>query len=502
MNYSVAQVRVPIPATFKMAITLGLEAALELHLTNGANLNARDEKGQTPLILAASRGHRAICSVLLSAGADPDLKDDAGHDALETAVRFQQSEVADLLTKFLSRRHAPADVPRSTDDDGEEFDLSGWQAEADPEPPPADPTVLSGVHELDALLSTRVPIDLDEDWSDVEIDLPELIVRRPQKIIEEEAPWLAAARQLMLVGLHEGIVTQQQLDAISPGAGPEGESDAAADRQPLFRIVLGDLGIRIVDDPDVPDPAADAEDESDDAPGLDEGMALLRSLMAPPNDPLHPYFRHLSRARLLTREEEGAVARDIEEGTRQSLVAIASSSATMAEVFRIVDAIEDGTLQWRDVLTEDPAYTEDVAQPASLEDDDEFPADTDEDAAAGTSPRLSSLLAQQLASLRSHFLELGHTGPGAAADRLSEILVRHLLALDFREPWFDRISLALTTSEPDAALRTAFAAGIARAPARPASVSSRPTRSSLSGSPAGTMRSRSAILFRKAPSVF
>jgi RNA polymerase primary sigma factor len=236
-----------------MAITLGLEAAVQLHLTKGADLNARDVNGQTPLILAACRGHRAICSLLLSAGADPDLKDDTGHDALDTAVRFQRSEVAHLLREFLSRRHAPADIPPATDDDREEFDLSAWQPEADPAPPLADPTVLSGVHELDAILSTHVPIDLDEDWSDVEIDLPELTARRPQKVIEEEARWLAAVRRLMQVGLREGIVVQRQLDAVSAGDGPdEEEGDAAADRQPLLRLTLGDLGIRIVDDPDVP----------------------------------------------------------------------------------------------------------------------------------------------------------------------------------------------------------------------------------------------------------
>jgi RNA polymerase primary sigma factor len=315
--------RAPIPATFKMAIALGLETAVQLHLTKGANLNARDEKGQTPLILAASRGHRAICSLLLSAGADPNLKDDTGHDALETAVRLQRSEVTDLLREFLSRRHAPTDVPPATDGDSEEFDLSGWQPEADPEPPPADPTVLFGVQELDAILSAHVPIDLDEDWSDVEIDLPELTTRRPQKVIEEEARWLAAVRQLMQVGLREGIVTQRQLDAISVDDGPEDEGDAAADRQPLLRIALGDLGIRIVDDPDVPDPTLDGEDEPDDEPGLNEGMAFLRSLMAPANDPLYPYFRTLSRARPLSPEEESAVARDIEEGMLQALALIA-----------------------------------------------------------------------------------------------------------------------------------------------------------------------------------
>jgi hypothetical protein len=47
-----ARQRALIPATFKMAIALGLEAAVQLYITKDANLNARDEKGQTPLILA------------------------------------------------------------------------------------------------------------------------------------------------------------------------------------------------------------------------------------------------------------------------------------------------------------------------------------------------------------------------------------------------------------------------------------------------------------------
>src|SRR6266446_6942746 len=82
-DHHTAALRTPLSATFKMAVTLGIRAAVQLHMAKRADVNARDDKGQTPLIIAASKGHAEVCVMLLEAGADPVLKDDAGCDALQ-----------------------------------------------------------------------------------------------------------------------------------------------------------------------------------------------------------------------------------------------------------------------------------------------------------------------------------------------------------------------------------------------------------------------------------
>lgn len=69
----------------KMAVVTGVERAVRIHIDRGDNLNARDEKGQTPLMLAAARDRAAICRLLLAAGADAGLRDPLGRDALHIA---------------------------------------------------------------------------------------------------------------------------------------------------------------------------------------------------------------------------------------------------------------------------------------------------------------------------------------------------------------------------------------------------------------------------------
>ena len=63
----------------------GVERAVRIHIDRGDNLNARDEKGQTPLMLAAARDKAAICRLLLAAGADAGLREPSGRDALDIA---------------------------------------------------------------------------------------------------------------------------------------------------------------------------------------------------------------------------------------------------------------------------------------------------------------------------------------------------------------------------------------------------------------------------------
>ncbi|MGA9768867.1 MAG: ankyrin repeat domain-containing protein [Blastocatellia bacterium] len=51
-------------------------------ITSGANVNVKDEHGNTPLIEAARNGHDDVVRTLLAAGADSKITNDDGQTAL------------------------------------------------------------------------------------------------------------------------------------------------------------------------------------------------------------------------------------------------------------------------------------------------------------------------------------------------------------------------------------------------------------------------------------
>lgn len=75
-----------------------VKRALEL-ISRGAALDGRDEKGRTPLILAAWRGHEAIVQALVRAKAPLDKKDNLGNTALIFAAWQGHAEIVTLLLK-------------------------------------------------------------------------------------------------------------------------------------------------------------------------------------------------------------------------------------------------------------------------------------------------------------------------------------------------------------------------------------------------------------------
>lgn len=67
-------------------------------LTGGkADVNGRDEQGDTPLIEAARAGHDDVVQALLVAKADASAKNDAGQTALSLAAQGGHDEVVRLL---------------------------------------------------------------------------------------------------------------------------------------------------------------------------------------------------------------------------------------------------------------------------------------------------------------------------------------------------------------------------------------------------------------------
>jgi uncharacterized protein len=66
-------------------------------IASGANMNVKDEHGNTALIEAARNGHDNVVRTLLIAGADVKMKNDDGKTALMLALQGGHEDTAQVL---------------------------------------------------------------------------------------------------------------------------------------------------------------------------------------------------------------------------------------------------------------------------------------------------------------------------------------------------------------------------------------------------------------------
>lgn len=84
-------------ALFRATIEGNTDMVKSLLSSPGADVNATDERGNTPLLEAARYGHDDICRVLIAAGANLKAKDKDGKTALMLAVQGNHDEVVRVL---------------------------------------------------------------------------------------------------------------------------------------------------------------------------------------------------------------------------------------------------------------------------------------------------------------------------------------------------------------------------------------------------------------------
>lgn len=419
--------RKPLSPAFRMALLAGAMESVRLHLRSGGDINATDDNGRSPLILAASRGRLDLCQLLLQQGADPDIRDNKGNDALTVARLFGHAEIAVMLTGAMQVAEewssadlhedghgpvsssneqmvafgsnllpfaTPATEEASANDDwldgsnpspqsGDEdmLDLSAWQEEIESPLPPDDPSCADGAAALQTLISRHIPIDRDADWDDVEIDLPEFsdMVRRRSALTEED---LEALRLLLIEALRDGRVNAKRVAACFPDGADWDESDHAA-LGDVLRLIFADLGIEIDDDQQAPHAVLDADEDDEEAYGdlAAEALTFLVGHQSSDADPLYLYVKNLPPDRL-TRDDEIALGEEIEHGMLEMLLAVAGSPAAIEKLRTDADTMLRGEMPpqamfrafagARKAQTKEPAGEEEGAEDR---DDDEDVSD-------------------------------------------------------------------------------------------------------------------------------
>lgn len=404
----------------RMAVVTGVESAVQLHIDRGDNLNARDNKGQTLLMLSAARNKAAICKLLLSAGADPKLVDPLGRNALDIAQAAGALEAASSIEEACMPPPAShggnalcetalvalvgeqgAQVPCSPlsmhvvdaefaqpveppsfilapevatrrvitlDSDGEAdgFDLTGWEAEEDQSPPEDDPTLSAIAFEVQRAITEHEPIDTAADWDDFEALLPDRATPLPRA---DDAEAHERLRLVLLRAIREGSVPHSVIEDLTRCDDGNPDEEAVA----LLGMVINDLGAETDERFEyvtshesfevfvAPDEKPSEEDAVADA------LAFVDDLAGHRNEPLRIYQREFQRESLLTAEAEVALGQAMERGVEKALDALAAWPSGVVAVREAARKVASGAKPLRWLSSGHPVEPEEAESAPSAE---------------------------------------------------------------------------------------------------------------------------------------
>jgi len=168
-----------------------------------------------------------------------------------------------------------------------------------------------------------------------------------QQLGTEEQQELRRARlkTLIKMGMSKGYLTHGEMNDVM--------SDELSDADALETLIslLNDIGITVYEQaPDaetliLSDNASAAASEEEAEEEAEAALSTVDSEFGRTTDPVRMYMREMGTVDLLTREGEIVIAKKIEAGLKDMVMALAACPVTIAEIMSNVDKIASGELE-------------------------------------------------------------------------------------------------------------------------------------------------------------
>ena len=232
-----------------------------------------------------------------------------------------------------------------------------------------------------------------------------------QQLGTEEQQELRRARlkTLIKMGMSKGYLTHGEMNDVM--------SDELSDADALETLIslLNDIGITVYEQaPDaetliLSDNASAAASEEEAEEEAEAALSTVDSEFGRTTDPVRMYMREMGTVDLLTREGEIVIAKKIEAGLKDMVMALAACPVTIAEILSNVDKIASGEMeidQFVDGLVDPNA--EDIKlgpEEPEIDPDAEESEDGEDDEGGGGGGGAATANAKQLEELKQISLE-------------------------------------------------------------------------------------------------
>lgn len=183
----------------------------------------------------------------------------------------------------------------------------------------------------------------------------------------------ASIKKVIARAKKRGYITYEQLNEALP------QGEMSSDQIEDISAALSEMGINIVENDEQGedgDEPAKAEDDDDAEPvdsSEDAGPALdvkKKEVVDRTDDPVRMYLREMGAVELLSREGEIAIAKRIEAGRDTMILGLCESPITFNAIIDWSTALNEGTMQLREIMDLDAMLSKDPAPEAMAEAED------------------------------------------------------------------------------------------------------------------------------------